>query len=310
MSKNIIIATYKPFAEKAKEAMKKIFEEEGYNLINKEEYGDKTSKEKLKKAVKNANGIICRSDKIDSEVIDAAKNLEIIVRGGAGYDNIDTKYAAKKGIPVFNCPGQNSNAVAELAFGMMLYMARNKFTPKAGRELRNKKIGIHAYGHVGEYIAKIAKGFGMEVHAYDPFVEDEKMNKNGVIPEESADKLYSKCDYISIHLPSNEKTKNTVNYDLLSNLKNTARVVNTARKAVIDEDALLRIFKEKENFYYISDLTPDIHDTLTEKFPERYFSTPKKMGAQTLEANIKTAELAAKNIVNYFKNDDTTHKVN
>jgi len=310
MSKNIVIATYKPFAEKAKNSMKKIFDEVGYNLINKEEYGTKTDKEELKKAVKDANGIICRSDKIDKDVIDSAENLEVIVRGGAGYDNIDTEYAAKKGIPVFNCPGQNSNAVAELAFGMMLYMARSKFKPKAGRELRGKKLGIHAYGHVGKYIAIIAKGFGMKVYAHDPFVDDSKIQKDGVTPVSTPKELYSTCDYISIHLPSNEKTKNAIDYDLLNHLKDTARVVNTARKAVIDENAILKTFKEKDNFYYITDLTPDIHEKLKEKFSDRYFCTPKKMGAQTLEANVKTAELAAKNIVKYFENNDTTHKVN
>jgi len=307
MDKKIVVAVYKPFAEPAKKEMRTIAENEGFELVINEYDGDK---ENLKEIISDANGIIVRSDKITEEIIDSTNNLEIIVRAGAGYDNVDTEYAKNKQIPVFNCPGQNSNAVAELAFGMMLYIARNKFTPKSGRELRNKSLGIHAFGHVGRFVAKIAQGFGMKVYAHDPFVDKKDIKKVNVTPVEKVQELYSKCDYISVHLPSNEKTKNFVNYNLLKNMKKNSTLVNTARKAVICDDGIVKMLQERDDFSYITDLALDEDKKIKEKYPERYFSTPKKMGAQTLEANINTAKLAVKNIINYYKKNDETYRVN
>ena len=303
----VLIATVKPFAKKAVEGLKSVFEKSGYDVVFLEKYA---SNDELKNAVKDVDALIVRSDKITKEILDSANNLKIVVRAGAGYDNIDLKTATEKGIVVMNTPGQNSNAVAELVFGMMLYMARNKFSPKAGKELRKKSIGIHAYGNVGRYVAKIAKGFGMEVFAFDPFVDSEKIKADGVIPVSSVEELYSKSDYVSLHIPKTEKTIKSINYSLLSNMKDGATLINTARKEVIDEDGLLKIMEEKSNFSYISDIAPDSREIFEEKFTDRVFFTPKKMGAQTEEANINAAVAAATQIVNFFEKNDTTFQVN
>ncbi len=305
--KKVLVATEKPFAPAAVSAIKEVVEKAGYEFALLEKY---TSKDDLLKAVENADAMIIRSDKATKEVIDAAKNLGIIVRAGAGYDNIDLKACNANNVVAMNTPGQNSNAVAELAIGMMVLLARNNYNGKAGTELRNKTLGIHAYGNVGKYVADIARGFGMEIMAFDPFIEKEAMIKDNVTPLDSMEDLYSKCQYISLHIPANEKTKKSIGYDILSKMPKNAVLVNTARKEVIDEEGLLKTFEERPDFKYISDIAPDCSAEIENKYPGRFFFTPKKMGAQTAEANINAGIASANQIVNFFENNDTTFQVN
>ncbi|HKL37490.1 MAG TPA: NAD(P)-dependent oxidoreductase, partial [Bacteroidales bacterium] len=234
----------------------------------------------------------------------------IIVRGGAGYDNVDLESASAKGIVVMNTPGQNSNAVAELALGMMVYFARNQYNGKAGTELRGKSLGIHAFGNVGRLVAEIARGFNMDIYAYDPFESDEKIREFGVTPVGSAEELYEKCQYVSLHIPANSKTKGSIGFDLLKKMPANATLVNTARKEVIDEDGLLKIMDQRDDFNYISDIAPDCKDEFEKKYEGRFFFTPKKMGAQTSEANINAGLAAANQIRDYFENGDKTFQVN
>jgi D-3-phosphoglycerate dehydrogenase len=243
-------------------------------------------------------------------VIKAGKNLKIVVRAGAGFDNIDLPAATAAGVVVMNTPGQNSNAVAELAFGMMVYQVRNHFNGSSGTELMGKTIGLHAYGNVGKNVARIAKGFGMEVLAYDPFVTADEMAKDGVIHIPELQDLYARCQFVSLHIPANEKTKKSINSDLLARMPKGAVLVNTARKEVIDEESLQRIFTEREDFRYVSDVAPDCLEALKEKFAGRFFVTPKKMGAQTSEANVNAGLAAASQIVEFFEKGDIRFKVN
>lgn len=305
--KKVLVATVKPFAPAAIDNMKDLFNKAGYELVLLEKYDGQQA---LIDAVKDVDALVIRSDKVTKEVIDAAENLKIVVRGGAGYDNVDLDAATKKDIVVMNTPGQNSNAVAELALGMMVFLARNKFNGKAGTELRGKKLGIHAYGNVGKYVAQIAKGFGMELYAFDPFVDKSYIENDGVNSVDSAEELYSKCNYVSLHIPSNEKTKGSIGYELLSKMPSKAVLVNTARKEVINEEELLKTFEERDDFAYISDIAPDCKEELEQKYENRCFFTPKKMGAQTAEANINAGIAAANQIVNFFEKGDTTFKVN
>lgn len=305
--KKVLIATVKPFAPAAVDAIKDIVEQAGYEFVLLEEYKDK---QELITAVEDVEAMIVRSDKIDKEVIEAAKKLKIVVRAGAGYDNIDLETASAKQAIVMNTPGQNSNAVAELALGMMVYMARNQFNGKPGTELRNKNLGIHAYGNVGKFVASIAKGFGMNIYAFDPFIDKNDMVKNAVIPVDSVEELYSKCQYVSLHIPANEKTKKSIGYDLLSKMPENAVLVNTARKEVINEEELLKTFDLRKDFKYVSDIAPDCTAELETRFEGRFFFTPKKMGAQTAEANINAGIAAAQQIVNYFTKGDKTFQVN
>lgn len=305
--KKILVATEKPFAPAAVSAIKDVVEKAGYEFALLEKY---TSKDELFKAVADVDAIIIRSDNATKEVIDAAKNLKIIVRAGAGYDNIDLAACTAKGVVAMNTPGQNSNAVAELALGMMVLMARNNYNGKAGTELRGKKIGIHAYGNVGKYVAEIARGFGMKIMAFDPFVEKKAMIDDGVIPLDSVEELYENCQYVSLHIPANDKTKKSIGFDLLSSMPENAVLVNTARKEVIDEEGLLKVFASRPDFKYISDIAPDCSAEIEEKFAGRHFFTPKKMGAQTAEANINAGIAGANQIVNFFKKADTTFQVN
>jgi D-3-phosphoglycerate dehydrogenase len=242
--------------------------------------------------------------------LDAAKNLEIVVRAGAGYDNIDLKSATEHGVIVMNTPGQNSNAVAELALGMMVYIARNCFNGKSGYELKGKKLGMHAYGNVGKCVAKIARGYGMELFAFDPYIDKEVIEKDGVKCVESVEELYKTCQYISLHIPVNDKTRKSIDYKLLSKMPAGATLVNTARKEIICEESLMKIFEERDNFKYVSDVAPDCKDKIKASYKERYFFTPKKIGAQTAEANINAGVAAITQIVNFFKDGDTTFKVN
>lgn len=303
----VLVATEKPFAPVAAAQIKVIFDKAGYECTFFEKY---TTPQELIAAVNDAEAMIVRSDKITPEVIDAAPELKIVVRAGAGFDNVNLETATKNDVVVMNTPGQNSNAVAELALGMMVYQARNHYNGKSGTELCCKKLGIHAYGNVGKLVAKIAKGFGMEIVAFDPFVDKATIEADGVTVVDTVEELYSTCDYVSLHIPANDKTKKSINYDLLSKMKDDAVVVNTARKEVIDEEGMLKIMEEKPGFKYVSDIAPAARETFESKYADRCFFTPKKMGAQTSEANINAGKAAANQIINYLEKGDITFKVN
>lgn len=306
MSKKVLLATEKPFAKVAVEGIVQIFNEAGYEMVKLENYTDPSE---LKEAIADVDAVIIRSDLVTDEVVNAAQKLKIVVRAGAGYDNINLDACNAKGICAMNTPGQNSNAVAELAIGMMIYLARHAFSGKSGSELREKRIGIHAYGYVGQYVAKIAKGFGMEVYAFDPYVSAEKMIAEGVKPVETVEELYKTCEYISLHLPKTKSTIGFVNYALLSLMPVGATLINTARKEVVDESAIMRLFEERKDFKYGTDVEPDTHADMA-KYVPRYFTTPKKMGAQTEEANINAGLAAARQIVDFFEKGDETFRVN
>ncbi len=303
----ITVATVKPFAPAAVAIIKETAEDAGYEFALLEKY---ESQNDLIEAAKNTEALIIRSDKATREVIEAGNRLKIIVRAGAGYDNIDLTAASEKGIIAMNTPGQNSNAVAELALGLMVFTARSKYNGKSGNELKGKKLGIHAYGNVGKLVAKIAQGFGMDVFAFDAFVPKEIIEADGVKALDSADELYSICQYVSLHIPSNEDTKQSIDYELLSKMPENATLVNTARKEVIHEDELLKLMAERDDFKYVSDIAPDKKTEFEEKFANRVFFTPKKMGAQTVEANLNAALASVKQIINFFENGDTTFQVN
>ncbi len=303
----VLVATVKPFAEAAVNQIKATFNEAGYTCRFLEKYD---GQEALKAAVADAEALIIRSDKITKEILDAAPQLKIVVRAGAGYDNVDLEAATDHGVVVENTPGQNSNAVAELALGMMVFQARNHFNGKPGTELKGKKLGIQAYGNVGKNVARIAKGFGMTVCAFDPFVPKEAIEADGVTVYDDLKAMYADCDYISLHIPATPQTIKSIDYALLSSLKQGATLVNTARKEVINEEDLLKIFSDRPDFRYVSDIAPDNRETIEKEFGDRCFFTPKKMGAQTAEANINAGIAAARQIIAFFENGDTTFKVN
>ena len=303
----ILVATEKAFAPVAITQIREVTEAAGYKLALLENYKNISE---LLTAVSDADGMIVRSDMITSEVLDSAKKLKIVVRAGAGYDNLDLPACTAHKVVAMNTPGQNSNAVAELAFEMMLYQARGGFSGKSGSELRGKTIGIHAFGNVGKYVSEIAKGFGMDVYAYDPFVNEDDIKRSGVKVCKNAEELYSKCQYVSLHMPANDKTKKSIGYDLLKKMPKDAVIVNTARKEVIDEDGLLKIFEERPDFRYLSDVEPDCKALFEEKYKGRFIFTAKKMGAQTEEANINAGVAAARQIVDYFKTGSEKFKVN
>lgn len=303
----VLIATVKPFAPAAVNGIKEVLDKAGFETVLLENYADQSD---FVKAAEDVDAIIIRSDKANREVIENAKNLKIIVRAGAGYDNVDLEAATEKGVVVMNTPGQNSNAVAELAIGMMIFNARGNFNGKAGRELRGKTLGIHAYGNVGRYVANIAKGFGMEVFAFDPFVSKEMIEKDGVVAVDSVEELYSKSQYLSLHIPANDKTKGSIGFELLNMMPQGATLVNTARKEVIDEEGLKKVYAERADFNYLSDIAPDCKDEIAANYEGRYFFTPKKMGAQTAEANINAGIAAANQIVGFINDGNVTFKVN
>jgi D-3-phosphoglycerate dehydrogenase len=307
MPKKVLVATEKPFAKVAVAGIADIFQKAGYEMVLLESYKEKAD---FLKAVADVDAVIIRSDIVDAEVLKAAPSLKIVVRAGAGYDNIDVKAAAAQGVVAMNTPGQNSNAVAELVFGLMIQLARRAFSGKDGTELRGKKIGIHAYGNVGKYVAMVAKGFGMEVCGFDPYVPAEKMKAEGVTPVGSAEELYRTCDYISLHLPKTKETVKSVNFDLLSKTKKGAALINTARAEVIDEAGLLQMMEARPDFMYGSDVAPECAAEFAAKFPGRYCFTAKKMGAQTAEANVNAGLAAARQIVNFLENGDKTFQVN
>lgn len=303
----ILVATEKPFAAVAVEGIRKAIEGAGMDLALLEKY---TEKAQLLDAVKDADAIIIRSDIIDNEVFDAAAQLKIVVRAGAGYDNVDLAAATAHNVCVMNTPGQNANAVAELALGMMVYGVRNLFNGTSGTELMGKKLGIHAYGNVGRNVARIAKGFGMEIYAYDPYCPAEVIEKDGVNVLNSVEELYTTCQFISLHIPATAETKNSINYELLSSMPKGAMLVNTARKEVINEAELVQLMDDRMDFRYMTDIMPANHAELAEKFAGRYFSSPKKMGAQTAEANINAGIAAANQIVDFLQNGNEKFRVN
>lgn len=302
----ILVATEKPFAPIAVKGIKEVVEAGGHELVLLE----KGTKEDLKKAVADVEGLIVRSDKVDKEVLDCAPALKVVVRAGAGYDNIDLAEATAKGICVMNTPGQNSNAVAELVFGLLVMMCRNFYNGTSGTELKDKTIGIHAYGQVGRNVARIAKGFGMNVLALDPFVSNEAIEADGVTPVGSVEELYSKSDVVSLHIPANDATRKSVVKQLVELMPKKGILVNTARKEVIDEESLMEALAERDDLRYIADVKPDAADAMKEKFGDRVFFTPKKMGAQTLEANIKAGIAAAEQVVAYLKDGWNKFQVN
>jgi D-3-phosphoglycerate dehydrogenase / 2-oxoglutarate reductase len=305
--KKVLVATEKPFAKNAVDGIKKIVEDAGYKLELLENYNQKNE---LLNVVTDVDAIIIRSDIVDNEVLEAAQKLKIVVRAGAGYDNIDLASAKEKGVVAMNTPGQNSNAVAELAIGMMLLAARNNFNGTSGTELRGKKLGLHAFGYVSKAVAAIAKGFGMEIYAFDPFVDKKTIEAEGIQYCEKVEDLYKQCQYISLHMPANAQTKKSINFNLLSLMPKGATLVNTARKEVVDEESLLNMFAERTDFKYVSDVEPDCKGFIVEKYSGRFFFTPKKIGAQTAEANNNAGLAAARQIVDFFTKNDTTFQVN
>jgi D-3-phosphoglycerate dehydrogenase len=305
--KKVLVATDKPFAKVAVDGIRQVITAAGYELVMLEKYLEKSD---LLTAVSDVDAVIIRSDIADKDVLEAGKKLKIVVRAGAGYDNIDLAAATANNIVAMNTPGQNSNAVAELVFGMMVLMARNNYNGSSGTELRGKKIGIHAYGNVGRYVAKIAFGFGMEVYAFDPFVKKEAMEADGVKVVDAIEDLYTTCQYVSLHIPATAQTKNSINFELLSKMPKGATLINTARKEVINEEGLIKMFTERPDFRYVSDIEPGCKSEIIEKFSGKFFFTPKKMGAQTEEANINAGLAAAHQIVNFFEKGDISCKVN
>ena len=303
----VLVATDKPFAKVAVDGIRKVIVDAGYELALLEKYGEKT---KLLEAVADADALIIRSDVIDAEVMDAAPKLKIVVRAGAGFDNVDLAAATAHGICVMNTPGQNSNAVAELALGLMVMAVRNFYNGTSGTELKGKRLGIHAYGNVGRNVARIAKGFGMEISAYDAYCPDSVMEADGVHAMHSAEELYAGNDIVSLHIPATPETKGSINAALLSRMPKGAILVNTARKEVINEDELIEFMQQRLDFKYVTDIMPAANDKMTELFAGRYFSTPKKMGAQTAEANINAGIAAAHQIVGFLKDGIRKFQVN
>ncbi|HHU00846.1 NAD(P)-dependent oxidoreductase [Xiashengella succiniciproducens] len=305
--KKILVATEKPFSKVAVDKIRAVVEGSGNQLVLCEKY---KTEEELLAAVADVDALIIRSDIVNDRVVEAAKNLKIVVRAGAGYDNVDLQACSAKGIVVMNTPGQNANAVAELVFGLLIFSLRKHFNGSSGSELRGNNIGIHAYGNIGRYVAKIAAGFGMNVYAYDPFVPAEQMKEEGVIPVSSVEELYKTCRIVSLHIPATEQTKRSVNKALLSLMPEGAILVNTARKEVINEEELVEVMEKRPDFIYLSDIVPGNVDHFKGEFEGRYFFTAKKMGAQTEEANVNAGVAAANQIVKYFATGDETFRVN
>lgn len=303
----ILVATEKPFAKKATDEMRNIAQSAGVELVLLEKYTDVND---FYRAVETVDGLIVRSDKVTKEVVAHAKNLKIVVRAGAGFDNLDLAACTERKIVCMNTPGQNSNAVAELAIGMMIFMARNTFARGTGSELKGKTLGIHAYGNVGRLVGLLGKAFGMNVIAFDPFVKRENVEKDGVGYVETIEDLYKKANYISLHIPANDKTKKSINYALLSLMPQGAFLINTARKEVVNEEDLVKLMAEREDFKYATDIAPENLAELKEKFGNRVFATPKKMGAETSEANINAGLAAIRQAIGFLKDGIDKFRVN
>lgn len=302
----ILVFTEKPFAQAAVKAIENVVNASGNDL----ELVEKGTREDLLNAVKDAEGLIVRSDVIDAEVMDHAPKLKVIVRAGAGYDNIDLKAATERNICVMNTPGQNSNAVAELVFGMIVMMCRNQYNGKSGSELKGKSLGIYAFGQVGRNVARIAKGFDMDITALDMFVPDDVIEAAGVKPLHDVNKLFSENDFVSLHIPATPQTRNSIGYDLVMQMPKNGVLVNTARKEVIDEEGLKRALKERPDLRYVSDIKPEGAEEYEKEFAERVFFTPKKMGAQTAEANFNAGVAAAEQVIAYLKDGWNKFQVN
>ncbi len=302
----ILVFTEKPFAPAAVKAIENAVNASG-NELELVEYGTRSD---LLEAVKNAEGLIVRSDKIDADIMDAAPKLKVIVRAGAGYDNIDLEAATKHGICVMNTPGQNSNAVAELVFGMIIMMCRNQYNGKSGSELKGKSLGIYAFGQVGRNVARIAKGFDMKIEALDKFVPDAIMEGEGVRPVHSPEELFANNDFVSLHIPATPETRNSIGYDLVMKMPKGGVLINTARKEVIDEEGLKRALQERPDLRYVSDIKPDASEDFENEFASRVFFTPKKMGAQTAEANFNAGVAAAEQVIAYLKDGWNKYQVN
>ena len=302
----VLVATEKPFAKIAVDGIREVVEKNGYELALLEKYTDVND---LYKAVADADALIVRSDKVTKEVIDHANNLKIVVRAGAGYDNLDLEACTAKGIVAMNTPGQNSNAVAELVMGMLVYAVRNFYNGKSGTELMGKKLGLLAFGNVGRNVARIAKGFGMDVYAFDEFVPADKIEEAGVHAVANRDALFETCDVVSLHIPATAETKQSINYAVVNKMHKGGILVNTARKEVINEPELLKLMAERTDLKYITDIMPDA-DAEFKAFEGRYFATPKKMGAQTEEANINAGLAAANQIADFFKTGNKRFQVN
>lgn len=303
----VLVATDKPFAKVAVDGIRKEIENAGFELVLLEKYGEKA---KLLEAVKDVDAIIIRSDVIDNEVFEAAKQLKIVVRAGAGYDNVDLAAATAHNVCVMNTPGQNSNAVAELVFGLLVYAVRNFYNGTSGTELKEKTLGIHAFGNVGRNVARIAKGFGMEVCAFDAYCPKEVIEAAGVKAVDSVEELYKNSNIVSLHIPATAETKNSINYELVNLMPKGGILVNTARKEVINEAELIKLMEERADIKYVTDIMPVANEEFASKFAGRYFSTPKKMGAQTAEANINAGIAAAKQIVGFIKDGCEKFRVN
>lgn len=303
----VLLATTKPFAKVAVDGIRNVIEGAGFELALLEKYTEKSA---LLEAVADADAIIIRSDIIDAEVFDAAKQLKIVVRAGAGYDNVDLAAATAHGVCVMNTPGQNANAVAELVFGLMVFAVRNFYNGTSGTELMGKKLGIHAFGNVGRNVARIAKGFGMEVCAYDAYCPKEVIEQAGVQAMDSVEQMYKECQFISLHLPATDETRGSINAELIGMMPKNAVVVNSARKEIINEEELIALMQERTDIKFVTDIQPSNAAKFEELFADRYFSTPKKMGAQTAEANINAGIAAANQIVGFIKDGCTKFMVN
>ncbi len=303
----ILVATEKPFAAAAVNGIKEIAAASGHEVALLEKY---TEKEQLLAAVADADAMIVRSDKVTAEVIAAAPKLKIVVRAGAGYDNLDLAACTERGIVAMNTPGQNANAVAELALALMIFMSRNQFNPGTGSEISGKRLGIQAYGNVGRLVAEKAKALGLSVTAFDPFVPAERMQEDGVVPAESLEKMYSECDFISLHIPATPQTIASIGYDLISRMPKGGCLLNTARKEVINEAELVKVLEDRPDIKYVADVAPACQQELSEKFGRQVFATPKKMGAETAEANINAGIAAARQIAAYFSTGCTKFQMN
>lgn len=303
----VLVATQKPFAKAAVDGIRQIVEEAGYELVLLEKYEDQAE---LVAAVADADALIVRSDKVTAEVVEAAKQLKIVVRAGAGFDNLDLAACTAHSVVAMNTPGQNANAVAELAVAMMIFMARTQFTPATGSEIQGKTIGIQAFGNVGRLVGAKAAGLGMKVKAIDPFLSDEQIVAGGAEPAKDLADLYSSCDYVSVHIPATPQTVGSIGYELISSMPKGATLVNTARKEVIDEAGLEKALEERPDLKYVTDVAPSNYDALREKFGMRVFATGKKMGAQTAEANINAGLAAARQIVDFIENGNTRFQLN
>ena len=303
----VLLATQKPFAAKAVEGIVTILKDAGHEVVKLEKYPEQAD---LVAAVADVDAMIIRSDKVTAEVIAAAPKLKIVVRAGAGFDNVDLEAATAHKVVVMNTPGQNSNAVAELALGLMIFAARTQFTPATGSELQGKKLGVQAYGNVGRLVGQKAKALGMTITALDPFLTDQQIIDGGAEPVHSVEELYAASDYLSIHIPALPATIKSINYDLITKMPKGATLVNTARKEVIDEEGLMKALEDRPDLKYVTDVMPDNYAALQEKFGLRVFATPKKMGAQTAEANVNAGLAAARQIADFFATGNTRFQVN